>query len=39
VFGRVVKGADVVHAIEKAKTDKNDKPATDIKIQSVTLGF
>ena len=39
VFGRVVKGADVVHAIEKTKTDKNDKPTTDIKIQSVTLGF
>ena len=39
VFGRVTKGADVVHAIEKTKTDKNDKPAVDIKIQSVTLGF
>jgi peptidylprolyl isomerase domain and WD repeat-containing protein 1 len=34
-----VKGADVVHAIEKTKTDKHDKPTTDIKIQSVTLGF
>jgi len=39
VFGRVVKGADVVHAIEKTKTDKTDKPTVDIKIQSVTLGF
>ena len=39
VFGRVTKGADVVHIIEKAKTDKNDKPVTDIKIVGVTLGF
>ena len=39
VFGRVTKGADVVHTIEKTKTDKNDKPVTDIKIVGVTLGF
>jgi len=38
-FGRVTKGADVVHTIEKTKTDKNDKPVTDIKIVGVTLGF
>lgn len=37
VFGRVVKGMDVVQAIEKAKTDKNDKPYQDIKILSVTV--
>jgi peptidylprolyl isomerase domain and WD repeat-containing protein 1 len=37
VFGRVTKGADVVHAIEKAKTDRNDKPLVDIKMLSFTL--
>jgi len=39
VFGRVVKGADVVHGIEKAKTDPNDKPLVDIKMANITLGF
>jgi len=37
VFGRVVKGMDVVQAIEKAKTDRNDKPLEDIKILNITL--
>lgn len=37
VFGRVTKGMDVVHAIEKAKTDKNDKPYDDIKMVSITI--
>ena len=37
VFGRVTKGADVVHAIEKSKTDRNDKPLVDIKMISITL--
>eukprot|EP00271_Cylindrocystis_brebissonii_P022293 TRINITY_DN852_c0_g1_i2.p1 TRINITY_DN852_c0_g1~~TRINITY_DN852_c0_g1_i2.p1 ORF type:complete len:547 (-),score=128.77 TRINITY_DN852_c0_g1_i2:474-2114(-) len=37
VFGRVVKGMDVVQAIEKSKTDRNDKPYIDIKILSVTI--
>ncbi|KAG8639639.1 hypothetical protein MANES_14G162200v8 [Manihot esculenta] len=32
VFGRVVKGMDVVQAIEKVKTDKADKPYQDVKI-------
>ena len=39
VFGRVVKGADVVHSIEKAKTDPNDKPMVDIKMMNITLAF
>lgn len=39
VFGRVVKGADVVHSIEKAKTDPNDKPLVDIKMVNITLAF
>ncbi|GLJ43882.1 hypothetical protein SUGI_0914730 [Cryptomeria japonica] len=37
VFGRVVKGMDVVQAIEKVKTDRNDKPYQDIKILNVTV--
>ncbi|KAG8488597.1 hypothetical protein CXB51_016499 [Gossypium anomalum] len=32
VFGRVVKGMDVVQGIEKVKTDKADKPYQDVKI-------
>lgn len=36
VFGRVVKGMDVVQAIEKAKTNpRNDKPLEDIKILNI----
>ncbi|KAK9833523.1 hypothetical protein WJX81_001231 [Elliptochloris bilobata] len=35
VFGRVVKGADVVQAIERAKTDRFDKPVEDIKITNI----
>ncbi|XP_020087991.1 peptidyl-prolyl cis-trans isomerase CYP71 isoform X2 [Ananas comosus] len=37
VFGRVVKGMDVVQAIEKVKTDRNDKPYQDVKILNVTV--
>ncbi|CAH9094098.1 unnamed protein product [Cuscuta epithymum] len=37
VFGRVVKGMDVVQAIEKVKVDKNDKPYQDVKILNVTV--
>lgn len=37
VFGRVVKGMDVVQAIEKVKTDKTDKPYQDVKILNVTV--
>ncbi|CAI5477995.1 unnamed protein product [Closterium sp. Yama58-4] len=37
VFGRVVKGMDVVQLIEKAKVDRNDKPYEDIKILNVTV--
>ncbi|KAJ6765793.1 PEPTIDYLPROLYL ISOMERASE DOMAIN AND WD REPEAT-CONTAINING PROTEIN 1 [Salix purpurea] len=36
VFGRVVKGMDVVQAIER-KMDKADKPYEDLKIISVTV--
>lgn len=37
VFGRVERGMDVVHAIEKVRCDKNDKPYDDVKIVSVTI--
>eukprot|EP00878_Enallax_costatus_P002186 GHUV01002357.1.p1 GENE.GHUV01002357.1~~GHUV01002357.1.p1 ORF type:complete len:625 (+),score=138.92 GHUV01002357.1:201-2075(+) len=37
VFGRVVKGMDVVSIIEKAKTDRTDKPLEDIKIINIDL--
>jgi hypothetical protein len=34
-----VKGADVVHSIEKLKTDKGDKPLIDVKMANITLSF
>ncbi|XP_047315913.1 peptidyl-prolyl cis-trans isomerase CYP71 [Impatiens glandulifera] len=37
VFGRVLKGMDVVQAIEKVKTDRSDTPYQDIKILNVTV--
>eukprot|EP01100_Stratorugosa_tubuloviscum_P015042 TRINITY_DN8434_c0_g1_i1.p1 TRINITY_DN8434_c0_g1~~TRINITY_DN8434_c0_g1_i1.p1 ORF type:complete len:648 (+),score=233.81 TRINITY_DN8434_c0_g1_i1:37-1944(+) len=37
VFGRVTKGFDVVQEIEKVRTDKNDKPLKDIKINSIKI--
>jgi len=35
VFGRVTKGMDVVYAIERVRTDQNDKPLEDIKIVNI----
>ena len=32
VFGKVVKGMEIVHKIEKTKTGKNDKPEVDVVI-------
>ena len=32
VFGKVVKGMDIVHKIEKTKTGHNDKPEVDVVI-------
>jgi peptidylprolyl isomerase domain and WD repeat-containing protein 1 len=37
VFGRVVKGADVVHTIESVKTSTNDFPRERIKILGIEL--
>lgn len=39
VFGRVTKGTEVVQAIERVRTDKNDRPYEDIKIISITINF
>lgn len=37
VFGEVIKGMDVVEKIEKAETDRGDRPTTDIKIISMQI--
>lgn len=37
IFGRVVGGLEVVHAIENVRTDKADKPLEEIRIVSVDL--
>lgn len=37
VFGRVVHGLEVVHAIENVKVNKGDKPYEDIKIINVDV--
>mmetsp|Transcript_21447 Transcript_21447/g.27271 ORF Transcript_21447/g.27271 Transcript_21447/m.27271 type:complete len:607 (-) Transcript_21447:39-1859(-) len=37
VFGRVQKGLDVVHAIERVRTDKEDKPEEDVKIINIEV--
>ncbi|KAJ7600641.1 hypothetical protein C8J56DRAFT_1010469 [Mycena floridula] len=37
IFGRVLSGLEVVHAIENVKTNKGDKPYEDIKIVNVDV--
>ena len=37
VFGEVVEGMDVVEAIQKEATDKNDRPLEDIRILKATV--
>lgn len=37
IFGRATAGLDVIHAIEEAKVDKNDKPWEDIKMVSIDV--
>ena len=37
VFGEVVKGLEVVNAIQQVSTDRNDRPLEDVKILSVEI--
>ena len=37
LFGKVVEGLDVVDAMQKVSTGRNDRPLTDITINSVTI--
>jgi peptidyl-prolyl cis-trans isomerase A (cyclophilin A) len=37
IFGEVVEGADVVQAISQAKTDRRDRPAQDVVLESVVI--
>jgi len=37
VFGKVISGLDVVKAIGKVKTNQNDRPLTDVVMQTVQL--
>lgn len=37
LFGKVVKGIEVVEAMQQVDTDRSDRPATDIVIESVTI--
>jgi peptidylprolyl isomerase len=37
LFGKVVKGLDILEAMQSVKTDRNDRPLEDVVIQSVTI--
>ena len=37
VFGKVVKGMDVVNKIEITKTDRMDRPVSEVKLNKVTV--
>ena len=37
LFGKVVKGLDVVDDMQKVRTGRNDRPLTDVTINSVTI--
>jgi cyclophilin family peptidyl-prolyl cis-trans isomerase len=37
IFGRVTDGLDVVDAIGLSETDRNDRPASEVKIEQVTI--
>ncbi len=36
-FGQVVKGLEIVDAMQKVETDRSDRPRTDVVINSVTI--
>lgn len=37
LFGKIVKGLDVLDAMQKVATDRNDRPQEQVVIQSVTI--
>ena len=37
LFGKIVKGLDVLDAMQKVDTDRNDRPREDVVIHSVTI--
>ncbi|GAA2833010.1 hypothetical protein GCM10020220_022430 [Nonomuraea rubra] len=37
IFGEVVEGQEVVDAIAKTRTDRRDRPAEDVILESVTI--
>ena len=37
IFGRVTEGQDVVNAIATSKTDSGDRPASEVKMEKVTI--
>lgn len=36
-FGKITEGLDVLHKIEDVKTDSNDKPLNEVKIESIKV--
>ena len=36
-FGKVIEGMDIVHKVEKVKTDKSDKPNAEVIIESISV--
>jgi cyclophilin family peptidyl-prolyl cis-trans isomerase len=37
LFGQVVKGLEIVETMQNVATDRNDRPTTDVVINSVTI--
>jgi len=37
IFGRVTEGLDVVDTIAQSETDRSDRPASEVKIEKVTI--
>ncbi len=37
LFGQIVKGLDVLDAMQKVETDRSDKPLADVVIKSITI--
>ena len=37
IFGEVIDGSDVVDQISKAERGRNDRPVTDVVLESVTI--